>query len=291
VLISRALHPQYRAVIASYLRNLHDVQSEEISFDATGVTDVDQLARRLGDQSMCVVVGYPNFFGVIEDLAPIRAACTSAGAQLITVTTEALAFGLLKPPGEFGADIAVGEGQSLGVPMSLGGPAFGFLACQKKFMRNIPGRLVGETVDTDGRRGFVLTLATREQHIRREKATSNICTSQTLCVLGATVFMSLLGKSGLRRLAEVNALRAQQALRKLREMAHLEPVFGAPYFNEFVVRLPDVPRLFAQCAASKIVPGIALKNDYPELADAVLICVTEMNEPEEIERFAAILAQ
>jgi glycine dehydrogenase subunit 1 len=291
VLISRALHPQYRAVIASYLRNLHDVQLEEISFDATGVTDVDQLARRLGDQSMCVVVGYPNFFGVIEDLAPIRAACTSAGAQLITVTTEALAFGLLKPPGEFGADIAVGEGQSLGVPMSLGGPAFGFLACQKKFMRNIPGRLVGETVDSDGRRGFVLTLATREQHIRREKATSNICTSQTLCVLGATVFMSLLGKSGLRRLAEVNALRAQQTLRRLSEMAHLEPVFAAPYFNEFVVRLPDVPRLFAQCAANKIVPGIALKKDYAELADAVLICVTEMNEPEEIERFAAIFAQ
>ncbi|HEY7216856.1 MAG TPA: aminomethyl-transferring glycine dehydrogenase subunit GcvPA [Candidatus Binatia bacterium] len=291
VLISRALHPQYRAVVASYLRNLHDVQLEEIPFDATGATNVDQLARRLGDQSMCVVVGYPNFFGVIEDLASIRAACTSAGAQLITVTTEALAFGLLKPPGEFGADIAVGEGQSLGLPMNLGGPAFGFLACQKKFMRNIPGRLVGETVDTDGRRGFVLTLATREQHIRREKATSNICTSQTLCVLGATVFMSLLGKSGLRRLAEVNALRARQALRKLRAVAGLEPVFAGPCFNEFVLRSPDVPRLFAKCAANKIVPGIALKNDYPELADGLLICVTEMNEPEEIERFAAIFAQ
>jgi glycine dehydrogenase subunit 1 len=291
VLISRAIHPQYRAVVASYLQNLDDVQLEEIPFDATGAADVDQLAIRLNDQSMCVVVGYPNFFGVIEDLAPIRAACTNAGAQLITVTTEAVALGLLKPPGDFGADIAVGEGQSLGVPMSLGGPAFGFLACQKKFVRNIPGRLVGETVDTDGRRGFVLTLATREQHIRREKATSNICTSQTLCVLGATVFMSLLGKSGLRRLAEINVLRAQEALRQLREVAEIEPVFSGPCFNEFVMGARDVERLFSKCAANKIVPGIALKKYYPELPDGLLVCITEMNEGEEIERFVAALTE
>jgi glycine dehydrogenase subunit 1 len=291
VLMSRALHPQYRAVVAAYLQNLNDVQLEEVPFDAGGAIDFEKLTQRLNDQSMCVLVGYPNFFGVIEDLAPIKSACVKAGAQLISVTTEPLALGLLKPPGEFAVDIAVGEGQSLGVPMSLGGPAFGFFACQKKFVRSIPGRLVGETVDTEGRRGFVLTLATREQHIRREKATSNICTSQTLCALGATVFMSLLGKSGMRRVAEVNALRAHDALSKLRQRAGVEIAFNGPFFNEFVLRSADVERWFARCAAQKIVPGITLQNDYPELRDCLLVCVTEMNEREEIERLVDALAE
>jgi len=159
VLMSRALHPHYRAVIATYLRNLADMQLDEITFDASGATDVGELTRKVDKQSMCVIVGYPNFFGVIEDLAPIQAACAGNGAQLITVTPEPVALGLLKPPGAWGADIAVGEGQSLGVPMTLGGPGFGFFASQKRFVRSLPGRLVGETVDTEGRRGFVLTLA------------------------------------------------------------------------------------------------------------------------------------
>ena len=166
------------------------------------------------------------------------------------MTTERSALGLLKPPGEFGVDIAVGEGQSLGVPMSLGGPAFGFFACQKKFVRSLPGRLVGETVDSEGRRGFVLTLATREQHIRREKATSNICTSQTLCALGATVYMALLGKNGMRRLAEVNALRAR--MRRMTGSSRAprsRRFFPAPFFNEFVLRARDMRQLFAKCAA------------------------------------------
>jgi glycine dehydrogenase subunit 1 len=284
VLVSRALHPHYRAVVCSYFKNLADVSIEEVPFDATGATDVNRLAEQLDDRSMCVVVGYPNFFGVIEDLAPVQAACAKVGAQLISVTTEALSLGLLKPPGEFGVDIAVGEGQSLGVPMNLGGPAFGFFACLKKFVRNIPGRLVGETVDSDGRRGFVLTLATREQHIRREKATSNICTSQTLCALGATVFMSLMGKSGMRRLAEVNVARAHQARSRLVRDAGLSVIFSGPFFNEFVLRAPKTNELFAECAAKKIVPGIALEPWYPELDDGLLVCVTEMNEKEEVDR-------
>jgi len=284
VLISRALHPQYRAVVATYLRNLPGVELEEIPFAATGATEATEIARRVDDQSLCVVLGYPNFFGVIEDLGPAQAACSKAGAHLISVTTEALSLAVLKPPGEFGVDIAVGEGQSLGVPMSLGGPAFGFFACQKKFVRSMPGRLVGETVDVDGRRGFVLTLATREQHIRREKATSNICTSQTLCTLAATVFMSLLGKSGLRSLAEVNALRAHDASAQLQNTTKLDAVFSGPFFNEFVLRTADVERLFARCAEHKIVPGIPLKDYYLELADSFLMCVTELNQREEIER-------
>jgi glycine dehydrogenase subunit 1 len=284
VLISRAIHPQYRAVVACYLKNLEDVYLEEVGFDPTGATDVEQLSERLDDRTMCVVVGYPNFFGVIENLEPMRSACTKVGAQLISVTTEPVSLGLLKPPGAFGVDIAVGEGQGLGVPMSLGGPAFGFFTCQKKFVRNMPGRLVGETVDSEGRRGFVLTLATREQHIRREKATSNICTSQTLCALGATVFMSLLGKSGMRRLAEINVARAHDAQARLVQDNRLQRVFSKPYFNEFVLRSTDSKRWFEKCAVNKIVPGIALAPWYPELADCILVCVTEMNEREEIER-------
>jgi len=291
VLISRALHPHYRTVVATYLRNLPHVELEEIPYAATGATDTEELARRIGNQAICVVLGYPNFFGVIEDLGRAKTVCSKTGAHLISVTTEPLSLAVLKAPGEFGVDIAVGEGQSLGVPMSLGGPAFGFFACQKKFVRSMPGRLVGETVDCEGRRGFVLTLATREQHIRREKATSNICTSQTLCTLAATVFMSLLGKSGLRSLAETNVLRAHDAFARLQKTAKLEAVFSGPVFNEFVLRAPDVERLFAQCAEHKIVPGILLKDYYPELADSFLMTVTEMNQREDIERLVHTVGQ
>ncbi|HEX9453234.1 MAG TPA: aminomethyl-transferring glycine dehydrogenase subunit GcvPA [Candidatus Binatia bacterium] len=284
VLVSRAIHPQYRAVIATYLKNLDDIRLEEVAFDQTGAIDLEALSRQLDDQTMCVLTGYPNFFGVIEDLRTIKTACAKVGAQLISITTEPLAFGLLKPPGEFGVDIAAGEGQSLGVPMSLGGPAFGFFACQKKFVRNIPGRLVGATVDSEGQRGFVLTLATREQHIRREKATSNICTSQTLCALAATVYMALLGKSGLRRIAETNLARAHQAREQLIKQAGLEPVFSGPFFNEFVLRGKNLASRFIDCEKQKIIPGIRLDAWYPELRDSFLTCVTEMNEREEIER-------
>jgi glycine dehydrogenase subunit 1 len=270
--------------IATYLRNLDDMQLEEIPFDATGGTDLGQLRAKLDHESMCVIVGYPNFFGIIEDIAQIQAACASSGAQLITVTPEALALAILKPPGSWSVDIAVGEGQSLGISMTLGGPGYGFFASQKKFVRSLPGRLVGETVDTEGQRGFVLTLATREQHIRREKATSNICTSQTLCTLASTVFMSLLGKTGLRRLADVNVARAHEARDRLVAEANLEERFSRPFFNEFVLRIANLPELLRRCAAARIVPGVRLGQWYPELDDCLLVCVTEMNSREEIDR-------
>jgi len=289
VLMSRALHPHYRAVIATYLKNLEDMQLDEIAFDPSGATDVAELKRKLDRESMCVIVGYPNFFGIIEDLAPIQATCAENGTQLITVTPEPLALGLLKPPGAWGADIAVGEGQSLGVPMTLGGPGYGFFASQKKFVRSLPGRLVGETVDTEGQRGFVLTLATREQHIRREKATSNICTSQTLCTLASTVFMSLLGKSGMRRLAEVNVVRARDARERLVSRPQLQACFSGPFFNEFVLRASNLESLLSRCAATQIVPGVPLGQWYPELNDCLLVCVTEMNEREEIERLVRVI--
>ena len=284
VLVSRALHPQYRAVIATYLRNLTDLSLEEIPFDGSGATDIDELSRQLNERTMCVLVGYPNFFGVIENLAPLHELCQRAGAQVITATTEPLAFGVLKPPGTFGVDIAVGEGQSLGVPMTLGGPGFGFFATQRKFMRNLPGRLVGETVDGEGRRGYVLTLATREQHIRRERATSNICTSQTLCTTAATVYMSFLGRTGMRRLAEVNVARAHEAYRRLIDGSNLEGCFTAPFFNEFVMRGKQLDDIMRVCSERRIIPGISLARWYPELPDCLLVCVTEMNDREGIDR-------
>jgi glycine dehydrogenase subunit 1 len=291
VLISRALHPQYRAVVATYLRNLTDLSLEEIPYDASGATDIDQLERLLSDHTMCVVVGYPNFFGVIENLAPLRELCDRAGAQLITATTEPLAFGVLKPPGTFGVDIAVGEGQSLGVPMSLGAPGFGFFATQRKFMRNLPGRLVGETVDTEGSRGYVLTLATREQHIRREKATSNICTSQTLCTTAATVYMAFLGRTGMRRVAEVNVARAHQAYERMLADTKVGSCFTAPFFNEFVIRTKPLDEIIRNCSAQKIIPGISLARWYPELPDCLLVCVTEMNDGEGIDRLVRAISE
>ena len=283
VLLSRSLHPQYRSVISTYLKNQEGIQLMEVPFDESGGTDVEFLVGAMDEEAMCVVVGYPNFFGVIENLAPIQEACARSGALLVTVTTEPLSLALLKPPGAWGADIAVGEGQSLGVPMALGGPGFGFFSCQKRFVRSMPGRLVGETVDGDGRRGYVLTLSTREQHIRREKATSNICTSQSLCVLAATVFMTTLGKGGMRRLAEINVGRAHDVKDRLVTEAGLMPAFTGPFFNEFVLKASGLDQSLSRFTAKKIIPGIPLARCYPELEDSLLVCVTEMNEEEEIE--------
>jgi len=290
VLLARALHPQYRAVVSTYLKNLGDVELMEVPFDRSGGMDINALTKSADEKTMCVVVGYPNFFGVVEDLAPIQAACARAGALLVTVTTEPLSLALLQPPGAWAADIAVGEGQGLGVPMALGGPGFGFFTCQKKSVRSLPGRLVGETVDHEGRRGFVLTLSTREQHIRREKATSNICTSQSLCVLAATVFMSTLGKNGMRRLAGVNVNRAHETQERLAREAGVAPVFSGPFFNEFVVNVKGLARRQGRFSAEKILPGIPLARWYPELSDSLLICVTEMNEQEEIEHLVRALS-
>ena len=238
-----------------------------------------------------MVVGYPNYFGVIEDLGSIAATVHDAGSLLVSVTPEALSLGLLRSPGSLGADIAVGEGQSFGIPLSFGGPYLGLFATRERFVRNMPGRVVGQTVDERGRRGYVLTLATREQHIRRERATSNICTNEGLCALAATVFLALAGRQGLRQLAEVNARKARYALGRLCEMTDAEPLFSAPFFNEFAVRIPNARRRHESALNRGVLAGVLLGDAYPALEDSLLLCATEVHTRAEIDRLAEALRE
>jgi glycine dehydrogenase subunit 1 len=277
VLLSRALHPHYRAVIATYVQGLEDVRLVEVPFAADGRVDDEALERELGADVMCVVVGYPNVFGVIEAVEAIAARAHDAGAVTITATPEALAFGLLRPPGTRGVDIAVAEGQSFGLPLSFGGPGVGLFATRQEHVRAMPGRVVGETVDAAGARGFVLTLATREQHIRRERATSNICTNQGLCALAVTVYLSLLGRRGLARLASRNVAQSHRVAAALGQRGRARR-FSGEFFNEFVVEAPDVAgRWEALCRETGIVPGFPLGRWYPELEGTLLVCVTEVH--------------
>ncbi|TLM65707.1 MAG: aminomethyl-transferring glycine dehydrogenase subunit GcvPA [Deltaproteobacteria bacterium] len=290
VLVSRALNPRWRKVIATYCRYV-DVELVEVGYAADGRTDLEELAGKLDGQTAAVIAGYPNYFGVVEDLAALAGLAQGAGARLVAGVAEGVALGLLKSPGELGADIVAGEGQSFGLPVSYGGPYVGFFAARMKDVRAMPGRLVGETVDRDGKRGFVLTLSTREQHIRREKATSNICSNQGLCALTATVFLSLLGKQGLRELAQQNVAKAAYAREQLQKVAGVTLPFAAPSFNEFVVRSSKpAGEVLAALEAQGILGGIPLGADYPELGEAFLVCVTEQNRRSDIEALAGALA-
>lgn len=290
VLLSRTLHPHYRQTTATYCRYL-DAELEEVGI-VDGVTDAEQLQQRLDEDVAAVVVGYPNYFGHIEDLAQLAAATHAAGARLIVAVSEPLALALFKSPGELGADVVVGEGQSFGLPLSFGGPGIGFFAVRQQDMRLLPGRLVGETVDRDGERGFVLTLATREQHIRREKATSNICSNQGMCALMVSIYLALHGKQGLRQLAQINYARASYARAQIGKLDGFDIPFFGPVFNEFVVTCPEpVAALQARLELQQMLPGVALKGDYPELENGLLVCVTEQNDRDQIDRLVAALAK
>ncbi len=290
VLVARSLHPQYRETLRTYTRGLDGVDIREVPFAADGRIDMTALRAGLGVDPLCVVLGYPNVFGVIDDVAGAAALAREAGALTITATSEPLALALVRSPGSCGADIAVAEGQSLGLPVAYGGPGVGLLATRERHLRSMPGRIVGETVDGDGRRGFVLTLATREQHIRRERATSNICTNQGLCALAVTVYLSLLGRNGLRRLAEVNRRGACAAAARL-EARGVARVLSGPFFNEFVVRVPDAVARWEAGAARGVVPGFPLERWYPELPDTLLVCVTEMHGEAELDRLGDVLTE
>jgi glycine cleavage system P protein (glycine dehydrogenase) subunit 1 len=285
VLVARSVHPEYREVLKTYAKN-SGLSVEEIGYTAAGTLDAKGLEASLKDDVCAVVVQSPNFFGAIETLAPLAEAAHRSGALLVVAVTEAVSLGIVKPPSE--ADIVAMEGQSFGLAPSYGGPFVGVVASREKFVRQMPGRLAGQTTDREGRRGFVLTLATREQHIRREKATSNICTNQALCALAATVHLTLLGKEGLRELAEQNLSKAQFALQELQKIPGVKRTFCAPFFNEFTVELPrSVKMINAQLLKEKIVGPFVLGTAYPELTKHALVCVTETTSRSEIERFAA----
>ena len=286
VLIARSVHPEYRQIVRTYTQHL-DWEVVEIPFGADGRVDPDAVRNELDERTSAVVVQSPNYFGVVEDLAPIADAAHEHGALSIVAFSEPLAYALLKAPGDCGADIVCGEGQSFGLPIAYGGPHVGMFATRSKYVRNMPGRLCGRTVDADGNRGFVLTLSTREQHIRREKATSNICTNQALCALGVTIYLSLLGKVGLRKLAQVNLDRAQYLLSRLTGVKGVAPAFSGKTFNEFVVRTDSPAAEFLASLPDDVRGGIDLAADYPELGNAVLVTVTETNRKEDINRYVA----
>ena len=286
VVVARTLHPEYRQVLATYVRH-QGIEVVEVPYDAAGQIDITRLAEAVNDQTGAVVIQSPNFFGALERVREVAEIAHRHKALLIVAVTEPLSLAIVQPPVE--ADIVCGEAQSFGVPVAYGGPYLGFLACREQFLRQIPGRLIGQTTDTEGRRGFVLTLATREQHIRREKATSNICTNQSLCALAATIYLCLLGKNGLRALATQNFAKAHYAATQLAELANARTPFSAPFFNEFVIKTPgDASKLLATLEQSKIVGGLNLERFYPELKNHLLVCVTETVSKGAIDRMVAI---
>lgn len=281
--VSRAVHPHYRQVLNTY--------SWSVGLNVVEIDTIDGATSDysgLDEDTACVIVQYPNFFGVIEDLTKAREAADRVGAALIVVA-DPTACALLKPPGEYGADIVVGEGQPLGIAMGYGGPLLGLFACKKDLVRRIPGRIVGRTTDAQGTPGYVMTLRTREQDIRREKATSNICTNEALMALAATVYMTCLGKNGMESIAETSVRNTQYAIKKLSESgAKLR--FEKPVFGEFVVELPKDPTMVRDRLLDEgFLAGLPLGDYYPELANGLLVAVTETRTRDEIDRFAAAI--
>jgi glycine dehydrogenase subunit 1 len=284
VLVARSVHPEYREVLRTYAKN-SGLHVEEIGYLKDGTVDTAALKAALQDDVAAVVLQSPNFFGVLESYDEAAELAHKAGALLVVAVAEGVSLGVVHAPAE--ADIVAMEAQSFGLPPSYGGPYAGVVASRDKFVRQMPGRLAGQTVDAAGQRGFVLTLATREQHIRREKATSNICTNQALCALAATVHLTLLGKEGLREMAEQNLAKAQFALLLLEKIPGVRRSFGGPFFNEFTLEFPRSVRMInSDLLKEKIVGPLALGPYYPELSKHGLVCVTETTSRAAIERFA-----
>jgi glycine dehydrogenase subunit 1 len=282
VLVAQTVHPEYLEVAHTYVQHC-GIELDTVSFDEKSGR-ISGL-EKLDDKTAALVVQSPNFFGCVEDLQALADKAHAVGALLIVVVTEAISFGLLKTPGECGADIVVGEGQSWGVPMSFGGPHVGLFATKDKYVRNMPGRLAGIAYDKNGNRGFVLTLATREQHIRREKATSNICTNQGLIALAATIYLETMGKKGLQEVAEQNLQKANYAKKKIAELDGFEIAFSTPTFNEFVVRCPkNAEETLAKLLKDNgIIGGLALSKYYQNRDNEFLVCVTETNTKAQID--------
>jgi glycine dehydrogenase subunit 1 len=284
VLVSRTVHPEYREVLATYARNQGMPVAEFGYVAGSGSLDLEDLERQMDSLTCAVIIQTPNFFGIVEQVAAAAEIAHRHGALLVVVFTEAVSLGLLAPPA--GADIVAGELQSFAISPSYGGPYAGIIATREKYMRQMPGRLVGQTTDSRGNRAFCLTLSTREQHIRREKATSNICTNQALIALMATVFMTVYGKQGLRELAEQNLAKAHYLA------GRLKPRFSGKFFNEFVVRAEgkSPEEINKALLKKKIIGGLPLGRFYPELADSMLLCATEMTKRADMDALAEVLA-
>ncbi|HVW87204.1 MAG TPA: aminomethyl-transferring glycine dehydrogenase subunit GcvPA [Bryobacteraceae bacterium] len=283
ILVARSVHPEYREVQRTYARN-QGLPIEEFGYDRdSGKIDVADLEAKIDMQTACVIIQSPNFFGVIEDVREAAAIAHAHGALLVFTFSEAVSLGILEPPRD--ADIVAGELQSFAISPSYGGPYAGIIAAKEKFIRQLPGRLVGQTTDSNGNRAFCLTLATREQHIRREKATSNICTNQALIALMATVFMELYGKQGLRELARQNLSKSHYLGSKVR------PRFTGPWFNEFVTSAGDPEAINKKLLGKKIIGGLPLGNYYPELKESMLLCATEMTKKADMDAVAEAFAR
>jgi len=286
--LARSVHPEYREVVRTYAQH-QGLSIAETGFLANGRVDMADLGNKVTGETACVLIQSPNFFGTIEDVAAIADLAHKKGSLLVVSIAEALSLGIVKPPSE--ADIVSMEAQSLGVPLGFGGPYAGVLATKEKFVRQMPGRLVGETKDGNGRRGFVLTLATREQHIRREKATSNICTNQALIATMATIYMTVYGREGLKELAQQNLAKATYAAFEFAKKAKV--LFaGAPRFNEFVVQTREDPHAInRRLLEKKVIGGCALEKFYPELGNASLWCCTELNTKEQVDTAVQAVSQ
>jgi glycine dehydrogenase subunit 1 len=290
IVVDKSIHPHYRQVIKSYSRQFgfELLETEPIE----GKVDLERLSTHFNRQQDLagVIVQLPNFFGILQDFKGLADMIHAAGG-LLTIIVNPLALAWIKPPGEMCADLVVGEGQVLGSPLSFGGPYLGLFAAKKEFLRKIPGRIVGETQDSRGRRGFVLTLQAREQHIRREKATSNICTNESLQALRAAIYLSALGKEGLRELAELNFQKAHYLKERMKEIPGVRIKWNEPVFNEFVVELPLPAKQVLDSIArdDKIFAGLPLGEYYPDLQNSFLTCVTEKRTKEEMDRLQLAL--
>jgi len=287
IVITRTVHPQYRQVVKTYAWS-NGYEVSEAPYAPDGRLDRSALSQAVDRETAAVLVQTPNFFGIIEDLASIETIVHEKGALLVSGFTEATSLGILKPAGAMGADFVVGEGQAFGNPMNYGGPYLGVLASTNQFLRKIPGRLAGATVDKEGNRGFVLTLQTREQHIRRERATSNICSNEALCALAAAVYLVCLGKN-LKKLAELNFRKTVYLKTGLSRLPGWEPVFSGPVYNEFTMRCPDAEAVNRRLQNDGMVGGCTLEKEYPELKDTLLLCATEMLSKEDMDRIISIV--
>ena len=289
VLVARTVHPEYREVMQTYAQH-QEHTAAEVAYGEDGRVDLAALDAAINDKTACVLVQSPNFFGIVEDIPAIAGLVHKKGALLIVSIAEAISLGIVRPPVE--ADIVSLEAQSFGVALSYGGPYCGVIAAKEKYLRQMPGRLVGETKDTKGRRGFVLTLSTREQHIRREKATSNICTNQALVALMTTIFLTVYGKEGVRELALHNLAKAKYAADALSAAPETKLLFkDTPRFHEFVLQTEEpVEAVSARLLGKKIVGGLPLAKWYPELGNASLWCATELNTREQIDQAASVLS-